>query len=321
MTNPVRWGVLGASNFALNHMAPAIHMARGARLSGLATSSAEKAAPFQLFCPDLRVYDSYDALLNDPEIDAVYIPLPNHLHVEWTLKAMDAGKHVLCEKPIAMQADQIDALIAKRNETGLHATEAYMIVNHPQWKRAKHLLQDGAIGNLVHVDQVFSYNNPDGANIRNRPETGGGALPDIGVYTLGSTRWMTGQEPETIACDITWENDVDVISRVTATFPGFSYSTVVSMRMHPRQDVVFHGDAGVIKLTAPFNPLVFGSARLELHQPELAVREERFPGANHYVLQVEAFGETLRNGADYPWSLEDAKGTQAFIDRCFAAAR
>ncbi len=321
MTNPVRWGVLGASKFAREHMARAIHAADGAELAAIATSSIERAAPFQSFCPTLQVYGGYDALLADPTIEAVYIPLPNHLHVEWTRRAAEAGKHVLCEKPIAMAAEQIDELIERRDRTGLLLTEAYMIVHHPQWQRARQLIADGAIGDLIHVDTVFSYDNrADTANIRNRPETGGGALPDIGVYAIGSTRFATGQEPQVVAANITWENEVDVTSRVVAQFPGFSYTCVVSMRMFPRQEITFHGDAGVLKLTAPFNANVFNQAELHLHQPGFAVRTERFPGVNQYVLQVENFCRTLREGADYPWHLEDAKGTQAVIDRVFKAA-
>lgn len=321
MTNPVRWGILGASNFAKSQMGPAIHAANGAKLAALATRSPEKAAGFQAFCPDIKVHSSYDALLADPDIDAVYIPLPHTLHIEWSLKALEAGKHVLCEKPVAMAAADIDALIAKRDETGLMATEAYMIVHHPQWQRTRALVQDGAIGKLVHVDGVFSYDNrKDPGNIRNKADTGGGALPDIGVYTMGSTRFVTGQEPESLSADITFENKVDVISRITARFPGFSYSCVVSMRMHPRQDMFFHGEEGVIHLSAPFNPNVFGAATLRLHQPGQAFREERFPSANHYVLQVEAFCDALRNGTAYPWQLEDAQGTQKMIDWAYAAA-
>jgi len=303
-------------------MGPAIHAAKGAKLSALATSTPQKAAGFQAFCPDIQIYDSYDALLADPNIDAVYIPLPHTMHIEWSLKALDAGKHVLCEKPIAMRASDIDALIAKRDETGLMATEAYMIVHHPQWQRTQQLVRDGAIGKLVHVDGVFSYDNrAQTTNIRNHAATGGGALPDIGVYTFGCTRFVTGEEPQTLSADITFENDVDVISRITARFDSFSYNCVVSMRMHPRQDMFFHGEEGVIHLSAPFNPNVYGPAVITLHQPGLALREERFPGANHYVLQVEAFGNSVKTGAPYPWSLENARGTQAMIDMAFASGR
>jgi predicted dehydrogenase len=328
MSEPVRWGILGAAKFAEEHMARAIHAAENADFFALATSRRPKAKPFEAFRPGLKVHDSYDALLADPEIEAVYIPLPNHLHVEWTKLALAAGKHVLTEKPIAMQADEIDDLISARDSSGLMATEAYMIVHHPQWQRARQLYRDGAIGQLRHVEGIFAYDNSsDPGNVRNRPETGGGGIPDIGVYTYGATRWVTGQEPAAIThADVDFENGVDVLARVSARFDGFTAHWVNSMRMHPIQDMIFIGDEGVIKLTAPFNPNVFGPAVLELHHnihggSGAAVTVERFPSANHYVNQVEAFCRTVRNGEDYPWSLEDARGTQALIDAVFAKAK
>ncbi len=320
MTEPIRWGVLGAAKFAQDHMARAIHAAEGARFAALATSSPDKAAGFLAFQPDLRLHDSYDALLADPEIDAVYVPLPNHLHVEWTLKALDAGKHVLTEKPLAMQADQFDAVIAKRDATGLLAAEAYMIVHHPQWQKAQALYRDGAIGRLVLVDGVFSYDNRDDpGNIRNRPETGGGSLPDIGVYTFGSARFVTGEEPQAVQAHVRRENAVDVFAHVTADFPSFRYSSVTSMRMFTRQEMVFHGEEGVIRLSCPFNTLVFDQAELTLERAGLVRETHRWPGVNHYVRQVENFGRTIREGAAYPNPLEFSKGTQAMIDMVLAA--
>lgn len=322
---PVNWGVLGAANFARQHMARAIHEAEGARLYALATSSAEKASGFKSFCPDLKVHDSYDALLADPAVEAVYIPLPNHLHAEWTLKAVRAGKHVLTEKPIAMKAGEIDALIAARDSSGLLVTEAYMIVHHPQWQRAKALVAEGAIGRVLHADAHFSYDNrTDPGNIRNRPETGGGSIPDIGVYTYGSVRYVTGAEPVRLTSRIARENGVDVFAQVMADMEGpggsFTYHAMTSMRLPPRQEVVFQGEAGVIRLTAPFNAGLFGEAQLHMYCPGRADHTERFPGVRQYRNQVENFVRSVRDGAPYPWSLEDAKGTQAMIDRIFAAA-
>ena len=322
---PVNWGILGAAKFAREHMGPALHAASGARLYGVASRSGDISG-FQAFAPDVVAFDSYDALLAEPQIDAVYIPLPNHLHIEWAQKALRAGKHVLCEKPIAMTAQEIDPLIALRDETGLLCAEAYMIVHHPQWQRAREIVQQGGIGDLVLVEAVFSYDNSaDTSNIRNKPETGGGGLPDIGVYTFGATRFVTGQEPDRLAAQITWESGVDVFAHVTGDFPGFRYSSVTSMRMHPRQEVTFHGRDGVLKLTAPFNPNVFGEAQLHWQRnvhgggaPSVTV--ERWPGVNHYVLQVEAFGRSVREGVDYPATLEFAKGTQAMIDLVFEVA-
>lgn len=320
MNKPLNWGILGASHFALNQMGPAIHQARNNRLFALASSSAQKAAPFQDFCPDLKVHLSYDDLLADEAVEAVYIPLPNHLHVEWMKKALRAGKHVLCEKPVALRADEIDELIALRNDTGLLAAEAYMIVHHPQWQRARALYLDGAIGKLVHVDGVFSYFNDDADNIRNRPETGGGGIRDIGVYTYGSARFVTGQEPEKIThAHIKWENDVDVFAHVLADFDGFTYSAITSMRMANRQEMVFHGDKGVMRLNAPFNAELFAEPKVTIYRPDRTDLVERFPSERHYVNQVENFALSVRTGAEYPWSLENARGTQMMIDMIFEA--
>ncbi len=322
---PVRWGILGAARFAREHMAPAIHAARGAELVALATSDTAKAAGFQDFCPALRVHRSYDALLADPAVDAVYIPLPNHLHVEWTLKALAAGKHVLTEKPVAMKADEIDQIIAARDASGLLAAEAYMIVHHPQWQRAKAWLDAGEIGTLRHVDAAFSFNLTEGGNIRNRPETGGGGLRDIGVYTFGSIRFVTGAEPVDLTARIRLENGVDVFAQVAGVMEGptgrFTYGSMTSMRLYNRQVVTFQGDCGMIRLEGgPFNANVNDMAEAELHRDGNTVLTERWPTANHYVLQVEAFGRSVRDGVAYPCPLEFVKGTQAMIDRVFAVA-
>ncbi|MFZ5708293.1 MAG: Gfo/Idh/MocA family protein [Pseudomonadota bacterium] len=325
--NTVNWGVLGAANFALNHMARAIHEADGARFSALATGSPAKAEPFRAFQPDLKVHPTYEALLGDPDIEAVYIPLPNHLHVEWTLKALRAGKHVLTEKPIAMKASEIDALIAERDRTGLFATEAYMIVHHPQWVKARDLVRAGAIGVVEHVDAAFSYDNRnDPRNIRNRPETGGGSVPDIGVYTFGSCRWVTGAEPVRLSARVRRENGVDTWTHVTGDMAGpernaprFTYSSITSMRLFPRQEVVFQGTKGMIRVGyGPFNAGLHAEAQVHMFRAGEPDAIFRYPGARQYRLQVEAFGRKIREGAAYPWSLEDARGTQAMIDMVWA---
>ncbi len=318
--HPIRWGILGASKFAHEQMAPAIHLARGASLAALATSDPAKAAPFQAFAPDIRVMTDYDALLADPDIDAIYIPLPNHMHVDWTLKVLAAGKAVLTEKPIAMEESEFDQLIEARDKAGVLAAEAYMIVHHPQWQKARDLVRGGAIGKLRQVYSIFSYDNRnDAANIRNRPETGGGGLRDIGVYTFGSTRFVTGAEPTAVRADIEWENDVDTVARVDADFDGFGFFSVLSMRLQPFQEVTFHGESGVLRVHAPFNAGLFGEATVELRTAE-GERFWRFTNAKHYVNQVENFGAAMRGEIDYPCPLEFSRGTQRMIDMAFAAA-
>ncbi len=323
---PVRWGVLGAANFARQHMAPAIHMAKGAELYALATSSPEKAAGFTDFCPGLKIHDSYDALLADPSVDAVYIPLPNHLHVIWTLKAIAAGKHVLCEKPIALHAREIEQIMLARDASGLLVAEAFMIVHHPQWQRAREWVQSGEIGKLRHVDTAFSFDISEAKdNIRNKPETGGGSLRDIGVYTFGSVRFVTGAEPTELQARMIRENKIDSWAHVSAVMEmgktRFTYSSITGMRLPNRQEVTFQGDKGMIRLaSAPFNANVHDVAEIELHKPAMTVRTERFPTANQYVLQVEAFCKSLREGTAYPCPLEFVRGTQVMMDRAYGVA-
>lgn len=323
MSKPLRWGVLGGAKFAREHLTPAMMLAKNTEFAALATSSIDKAASFKALNPSLRVHLNYDDLLSDPDIEAIYIPLPNHLHVEWVKKAAAAGKHVLCEKPIAMQAPQIDELIALRDSTGLLIAEAYMIVHHPQWQWARQRIDAGEIGELVQVDSIFSYNNAgDPQNIRNRPETGGGSLRDIGVYTFGAARFVTAQEPIDVHfSDIEWENSVDVWANVAAKFEGFRYSSITSMRMTNRQHVCFQGTQGSITLTAPFNAGVYDQAEVILETSDGCRTVKRFTNINQYVLQLENFYASVRQGTQYPCSLEFSKGTQQMIDHALLKAK
>ena len=315
----IRWGILGASKFAREHMGPAIHAARGAVLSAVASRKPASVGPFQEFAAECRAIAGYEALSADRDIDAVYIPLPHNMHVEWTVKALHAGKHVLAEKPIAMQAEDFDNLIAARDATGRLAVEAYMIVHHPQWQRARQMVADGAIGRVIHITGGFSYDNSDDPqNIRNQAAMGGGGLRDIGVYVLGSARYVMGAELENISAKIRLESGFDTFASMQGNMGEATYSAYVSTRMHPHQEMVFHGSEGVLRLTAPFNANIFGEARIELHQPNLGLRVEKFPAANHYVQQVEAFGHSIRTGAAFPWTLEQARGTQEAIDKVLA---
>lgn len=322
---PVRWGILGAAKFAREHMGPAIHAAQGAELAALATSSAEKAAGFKAFCPALKVHPSYESLLADPDIDAVYIPLPNHLHVEWTLKALAAGKPVLTEKPIALDAAEIDRIIAARDASGLLASEAYMIVHHPQWQRAREWCQGGEIGEIVHADAQFSFRLLDMDNIRNRADAGGGSLRDIGVYTFGSVRFVTGAEPVAMSARLIRDNGIDSFAHVFGTMQTaqgrFTYASTTSMRAYNRQVVTIQGTKGMIRLEGgPFNANVNDMAEVELHQTGNRVITDRFPAANQYKLQVEAFGRSLREGAAWPCPLEFVRGTQVMMDMAYAQA-
>lgn len=325
MAGELRWGILGSGRFAREQMGPAIHAAKGNRLVALATSSEANAKPFEAFCPGLDVFLDYDAMLGWDAIDAVYVPLPNTLHVEWTKKALRAGKHVLTEKPVAMKAAEIDELIALRDETGLLAAEAYMIVHHPQWIRVRELIAAGEIGAVRHVDTAFSYDNSaDKDNIRNRPETGGGGIRDIGVYTYSSVRFATGAEPLDLSARIKTENGVDTWAQVVGEMDGptgrFTYSAITSMRLPNRQQVVIQGDTGTITVTAPFNAGLFGVAAIEIRDAAGTIRTEQWPDTNQYVHQVENFARSVSTGVDYPCPLEFSRGTQEMIETVFEVA-
>lgn len=321
MTKTVRWGVLGASKFASNFMAPAIHAAKGNALVALASSSPQKAAPFQAFCPAIEVFDNYDELLASDKIDAVYIPLPNHLHVAWTKKALRAGKHVLCEKPIALAAGEIDDLIKLRDETGLVAAEAFMIAHHPQWGEVRDRLAAGDIGELRHVSGNFCYNNEEAVgNIRNSADFGGGAARDIGVYIYGGALFATGAAlPKITSVAMRKERGVDVFTDVQAQFDGFTYSGMVSMRLTSNQEMLFLGDKGKIRISVPFNANSAGEAVVQTTTPQ-GEFVSRYPGVDQYVLQVENFAASVQGGAPYPFPLEESKKTQSMMDQIFDVA-
>ena len=318
MTDHIRWGILGAAGFARKTMAPALNEARRSRLVALATRDPSRAAPFAAIAPGLRVHDSYDALLADPGIDAVYIPLPNALHVDWSMRAAHAGKAVLCEKPIALQADDFDRLIAARDTTGQLIAEGWMPAHHPQWQTVRDLIAQGALGPLHSVTGAFTYGLADPGNIRLSADLAGGALRDVGVYPIGAFRFATGREPQILWADAIRENGVDTSVWVQARAGDIRFSFHVSMRTTRYQSMIFEGSHGRLSVMAPFNPGQYGQADLHLAIEGAPLRTISFPDARQYALQVEAFAATLLDGADFPYPLEAARGTQAAIDAVFA---
>jgi len=264
------------------------------------------------------MHADYQSLIDDPAIDAAYIPLPNSRHVDWTLRALRAGKNVLCEKPIAMRADEIDGLIDERDRSGLLVAEAFMIVHHPQWQHVRNLLASGAIGQLRHVEGVFCFPvDPDADNIRNRAELGGGALRDLGVYVIGSTRLATGLEPETISSRMRRSANIDTFTHLIGRFPGFTFSAIVSVWMAPAQRMTFYGTGGSIDVAAPFTANLYGSTTVALRRSGADEEVCRFDWVRQYERQVEAFNRSVLEGATYPCPLEFSRGTQAVVDRAF----
>ncbi|MCF6445157.1 Gfo/Idh/MocA family protein [Nereida sp. MMG025] len=310
----VRWGILGASRFALSDMGPALHAADGGDLVAVASRCGQKAQAFKTISPHLDLFDSYEALVGSDRVDAIYIPLPNALHVEWTLKALEAGKHVLCEKPMAMAASDFDRLIAARDKSGLLAAEAYMPVHHPQWARVHALLAQGQIGKLMHIEARFTFFNDDKGDIRNQAALGGGALRDIGVYVIGTARFATGLEPTDIGARLRVEDGFDTFADMQARFGDATYSAYVSTRMLRDQGILFHGTEGVISLQAPYNGGVHKEAQIEITTASGELRIERFPTVRQYDLQVAAFNRCVLTNAPFACPLEFSRGTQEMID-------
>jgi predicted dehydrogenase len=315
----IRWGILGAAKIAREWLCPAIHMSERGVLAAIASRRTERAAA--MAAPyGARVVDGYEALLADPEIDAIYIPLPNSDHVAWTLKCLEAGKHVLCEKPIALNAPEIDALIAARDRSGRFAAEAFMVTHHPQWHRVRQLIADGAIGRLRHVQCAFSFFNEDPENIRNQARLGGGALRDIAVYPCVTTRFVTGEEPTAVRAEIDWDLGIDATARVRADFPSFRLDFYVSMRMAARQFIAFHGTEGWLNVEAPYNAGYYADDAIELRREGGTIVRERFPLADQYRSEIDAFNATVLDGAPFDCPLEFSRGNQVMIDMVYAAA-
>lgn len=315
MPDTIRWGVMGAAKIAREQLCPAIHQAAGGGLCALASRTTEKTQTFIRQYPGLKIHKSYDDLLADPDIDAIYIPLPNDLHVDMTRRCLEAGKHVLCEKPIAMAANEINELMACRDQTGLLAAEAFMVVHHPQWTRVREILQSGEIGKLAHVSGVFTYNNAaKPGDIRNSKAHGGGGLPDIGVYPVVTTRFATGAEPTEVTASIDWQDGIDLTARVQAQFLDFSFDFYCSMRMGLRQEMVFHGAKGWLRVTAPFNPGSYCDPQLEIHRTDGETLFERFADINQYQLMIEGFNHSALSGAAFACPLEFSRANQVMID-------
>ena len=318
----LRWGILGTAKIARERLVPAIHAANNGTLMGIASRSQESADGFARTHGIPLAFPSYDALLASDEIDAVYIPTPTSTHIEWSKKALGAGKHVLCEKPIALHANQIDDVIAARDASGKVAAEAFMVTYHPQWLKVRELIEGGAIGKLKHVQGSFTYFNRDPNNMRNKPELGGGGLLDIGVYPTVTSRFVTGQEPNKAFATVERDPEfgTDIFANCTLRYDSFDASFYVSTQLAARQSMVFHGDEGFIEVNAPFNAEVFDAVTVTLsNQGHSSSQSFSFNGNMQYTLQVEAFGRAVAGEEVELFTLEQSVANQKAIDALFAS--
>ncbi|WP_395515760.1 Gfo/Idh/MocA family protein [Pseudorhizobium flavum] len=319
----LRFGILSTAKIGRDIVVLSLQDAENCVVTAVASRDLAKARDMADRFSVPHAFGSYEEMLASDVIDAVYIPLPTSQHVEWSIKAADAGKHVLCEKPIALKADDIDALIAARDRNRVLIAEAFMVTYAPVWLKVRELIAEGAIGRLRHVQGAFTYFNRDAGNMRNIPELGGGALPDIGVYPAITTRFATGREP--LRVQAVTERDAefgtDIYSSVKADFGDFEMSFYVATQMANRQVMVFHGTEGYIEVKSPFNAERWGAEEIELtNQKHTESQIFRFQDSRQYRRQAEAFSRAVAGEKAEVVTLENSVKNQRFIDAIYRAS-
>jgi predicted dehydrogenase len=333
---PVVWGVLGASHFALMAAIPAMQKAPNVRLKALASRSLDKAKLAAASANVPVAYGSYEELLADPEIEAIYNPLPNNLHLSWSSKAARAGKHVLCEKPLSMSAGEAQELAAVQTETGKLIAEAFMVRYHPQWDKVVELIASGTIGKVRAVQTTFSYDNSDLDNIRNQKDVGGGALYDIGGYAINTARLIFGSEPQRAVgvCDWDPQSKCDRLTSAILDFGVGQATFIVGTQHVPYQRVHVFGSKGHIEVEIPFNAPYDRPCKLWVDAgsefaPNFTVSQSSddrrellsIPAANHYVLQWQAFSAAVRSGGPVRNDMQSAVMNMRTIDAIFRSAQ
>ena len=327
MTIPrTRWGVLGASKFAINKCVPGIQASALCDVSAIASRDLEKAEDAADKLDIASSYGSYEELLADPTVDVIYIPLPNHLHVPWAIAAAKAGKHVLCEKPLAMTVEEVQLLIAARDAAGVVVGEAFMVRTHPQWLRARDLAASGRIGELRAATGFFSYTNVDPLNIRNRADAGGGAIWDIGCYPVTTARLVFGTEPLRVAAAIVRDPEfgTDRLSSFILEFPQGHAIFTCSTQLVPYQRMQFMGTKGRIEMEIPFNSPPDRPSRIFIDDGgELfgsGISTETFDIGDQYTWQADAFARAVLGEGPVPVPLEDSLKQVAVLTAIFRAA-
>jgi predicted dehydrogenase len=319
----VRWGILSTALIGVEKVIPAMQQGEYCEITAIASRSIEKAqaAAKKLGIP--RAYGSYEDLLADPGVDAVYNPLPNHLHVPWSIKALEAGKHILVEKPIGLtSAEGQELLNAARQHPELKAMEAFMYRHHPQWQRAKRLVDEGQIGELRTVQTFFSYYNVDPTNIRNMADIGGGGLMDIGCYCISLSRFIFDAEPER-ACGIVEYDPVMKVDRLASGMLDFGHGTstfTCATQLAPYQRVNISGTEGRVEIEIPFNAPPDRPCRI-WHQRGDEIEEIVLEICDQYTIQGDLFSQAVLNDTEMPTPLEDAVANMKVIEAIVESAK
>jgi len=322
----VRWGILGVARIAVTKVIPAMQQGQLTEIAAIASRDLAKAedAARKLGIP--KAYGSYEELLADPEIDAVYNPLPNHLHVPLSIQAAEAGKHVLCEKPIGLNTGDALTLLAARDRTGVTIGEAFMVQVHPQWERTVELVRSGKIGDLRFAIGAFGYYNDNFSNIRHIREWGGGGLMDVGCYPIKTSRMVFGEEPVRVSGTLVRneQTGVDTLASAILEYPSGHCVFSCGMLVAGNQSMAFHGTKGRIEIEVPFNAKAGGVSVIRFddgRDPFGGGRViEEIPASDQYTIQGDAFSRAILNGTAPPVPLEDSVKNMAVIDAVFRAA-
>ena len=316
----LKWGVLSTANIGVAKVIPAMQAGNYCNILGIASRSEGNAKEVAEKLSIEKWYGSYEDLLNDDEIEAVYIPLPNDLHVPYALKAIEANKHVLCEKPIALSAAEANKLLeAAQNKPHLKVMEAFMYKMHPQWLKAKSLVDEGAIGDLKTVHSFFSYFNADAQNIRNDKTKGGGALMDIGCYCISLSRFLFNDEPINVMAQVELDPQFNT-DRLTLGMLQFNKGTAsftCATQCAPYQRVLIYGTTGFIEIEIPFNAPPDKPTKLWLRST--STQEFEFDVVNQYTLQGDLFSLSVLNNTPVPETLNDAVQNMKVIEAIFAS--
>src|SRR5437016_4081090 len=327
MTKKVQWGVLGAANIAVKKVIPAMQRGKWCEVTALASRDLEKARRFALELGIPKVYGSYDELLADGAIEAVYNPLPNHLHVPWSIKAAEAGKHVLCEKPIGCNVAETEELLRVRDRTGVKIGEAFMVKTHPQWLRVRDLARNGTIGELKSIVTIFSYFNRDPDNVRHKVAWGGGGLLDIGSYPITLSRWLFNGEPRRVTGALELDPDFGtdrLASGVMEFSSGHSVFTCGTQTNY-FQRVEILGTTGRLAVEIPFNAPNDRPTQITVADAMALdggkVMVEEIPTYDQYTIEGDAFSRAIRENTEVPVPLDDALGNMKVIDAIFRSAK
>ena len=320
----ITWGILSTANIGVKRVIPAILAGRAGRIAAIASRDAARAASIAAKFAIERSYGSYEALLADPEIEAIYNPLPNHLHVEWTVKALDAGKHVLCEKPIGLDALEAEALVRARERSGKRVVEAFMVRFHPQWHRIRELVRAGRIGRVGAIQAAFLFTVLDPKNVRNRADIGGGSLYDVGCYPIVTARYVFGSEPERAVAlmDLDPVLGVERLTSGILAFPaGRQLVFTSALQLAAFQRVVILGSEGRIEVAVPFTPQKDHACRIVVDTGASldgsSAEALEFAPVDQYLLQCEQAAAIFRDEAQQEFPIEDAIANMRVIDALY----